>query len=471
MYEVPLTATSLAPYGRVFGTERMGRLQAVADRTGDLLEGHTLWNVNSTSEGGGVAELLHGLVPLGKALDIDVRWLVLDGDPRFFDITKRLCVRIYGAAGDDGELGPTERDYYRRQLDRNTEALATHVRPGDVVVLHDPQPAGLIDAVRDLGATAVWRCHIGSERDNEHTRQGWEFVRPFVEAADATVFHIDEFVPHWAPRPHIIPPSIDPCRPKNMALDAVDVLAILRRIGVVSGPQGDPVTLPVPVDEPVEVRREARVVRDGPPPPVEAPMVLQLSRWDRLKDMDGVLRAFVEADVPGSYLTLAGADVDGVADDPESADMFEQCRATWAQLAPEHRRRIQLLCLPMADSRENAVMVNALQQHATVVVQKSIAEGFGLTATEAMWKARPVLASAVGGLRTQVTDRETGLVVDDPLDIDAAAKGIGRLLTHPEVAAQLGAAARRRVDEQFLPDRHLLSWAALIADLVTVEVA
>jgi trehalose synthase len=471
MREVPIGAAPLAPYEQVFGTGRMARLRTSARRLERLLAGRTIWNVNSTSNGGGVAELLHGLLPLSRALGLDVRWLVIEGDSRFFDITKRLCLRMYGTAGDDGPLAAAEREHYRRQLDANTDALAARIRPDDVVVLHDPQPAGLVDLVRSLGATAVWRCHIGSDRENEHTRQGWEFIRPFVESADATVFHIGEFVPSWSPRPHVVPPSIDPCRPKNMELGAGDTVSILRRIGAVAGPAGEPVTVPVPIGGSVVVRRQVTAVREGPPPPVDVPMVLQLSRWDRLKDMIGVMRAFVAADVPGSQLTLAGADVGQVADDPESAGMFEKCRGEWSRLPPEHRRRVQLLCLPMTDGRENAVMVNALQRHATVVVQKSIAEGFGLTATEAMWKARPLLATAVGGLRTQVTDRESGLMVGDPLDIDSAAEGIRRLLTGFEFAARLGAAARRRVHERFLPDRHLLDWATLIEDIVQAEVA
>jgi trehalose synthase len=200
------------------------------------------------------------------------------------------------------------------------------------------------------------------------------------------------------------------------------------------------------------------------------PMVVQLSRWDRLKDMTGVLEAFVAADVPDSYLTLAGPEVDQVADDPEAAAQFEECRRAWSRLAPAERARVQLLCLPMADSRENAVVVNALQRHATVVLQKSLAEGFGLTATEAMWKGPPVLASATGGLREQITDGESGLLVDDPTDIETVAAGIRRLLGDPQLAAALGAGARARVGQRFLSDRHLLAWAELIENIATAKV-
>ncbi len=224
-------------------------------------------------------------------------------------------------------------------------------------------------------------------------------------------------------------------------------------------------TLPAPVGDPVEVRRPAAVVRDGPPPAPDVPMVLQLSRWDRLKDMGGVLRAFLAAGDIRAHLTLAGSEVAGVADDPEAAEVFDACRAEWAALPPEQRARVQLVCLPMDDPRENAVVVNALQRHAAVVVQKSLAEGFGLTATEAMWKARPLVASAVGGLREQVVPGESGLLVDDPRDVAATGRLIRALLADDDLAERLGAGARRRVHERFLPDRHLLDWGAVVEQL------
>jgi trehalose synthase len=470
MREVPMPQAPTAPYEQVLGAERMAHLSATAARVGRGLGARTIWNVNSTAEGGGVAELLHALGPLARALGLDVRWLVIDGDPEFFAITKRLAMLIYGSPGDGGRLGPEEREHYQRELDRNAAALVDFVKADDIVVLHDPQPAGLADRLRRLGVTVVWRCHIGCDTDNEYTRAGWAFLRPYVECADATVFHIDTHVPDWAPRPWVIPPSIDPCGPKNMALDAEDGLAVLARAGVLAGPRLKPVTVPVPVGPPVEVCRHATVVRDGPPPPATVPMVVQLSRWDRLKDMIGVLEAFVAAEVPDSYLTLAGPEVDQVADDPEAGAQFDECRRVWSRLAPADRRRVQLLCLPMADPRENAVLVNALQRHATVVLQKSLAEGFGLTATEAMWKGPPVLASATGGLREQITDGESGLLVGDPSDIDAAAAGIRRLLVDRELAAGLGSGARHTVGQRFLSDRHLLAWTELIENIATAEV-
>lgn len=469
MHEIPLHDVPLAPYQDALGDERLARLRASAGRVDRLLGDGTIWNINSTAAGGGVAELLSVLCPLSRAVGLDVRWLVIDGDNEFYDIAKRLVSRLYGIAGDGGPLGDAELEHYQRALAANASDLAGKVRHGDIVVVHDAQPAGLIETVRDLGATVVWRSHIGSDQPNDHTRSGGAFVEPFVKLADATVFSTPGHVSDWAPWPQIIPPSIDPCGPKNMTIGGEDAIAILSATGILAGRCRLPLSVRVPVGQDVRISRSAVVLREGPPPAPEVPMVVQVSRWDRLKDMPGLLRAFIAAGAEG-YLTLAGADVNGVADDPEAASQFQECRRVWEALPSADRRRCQLVCLPMADLRENAVMVNALQQHAAVVVQKSLAEGFGLTATEAMWKSRPLLASAVGGLRDQVTDGETGLLLDDPADVGAAAAKIRLLLTDRDLAGRLGSAARQRVFERYLPDRQLRDWMRVFEGILTARV-
>ncbi|MFE6691525.1 glycosyltransferase [Streptomyces sp. NPDC057743] len=465
MREVDLPPVQLEPYEEAFGPARSAELASVAERVGKRLAGRTVWQLNSTAAGGGVAELLYGLGPLAGALGVGTRWLVIDGDAEFFAITKRLCLRLYGIQGDSGALGPAELAHFRAVTEANAVELARRVRPGDVVVVHDPQPVGLVRVARECGASVVWRCHIGSDRPNRHTAEGWAFLRHFLEPEDRMVFSTPRHVPGWAKRPTVIPPSIDPCAPRNTALTDTTATTVLGAVGILANGGPLPVTVPVPVGEPVTVRRPVTAVREGDPPSAKVPMVVQVSRWDRLKDMGGVLRAFGEAQVANAYLTLAGPDVGGaVADDPEAAALFEECRQQWRELPDALRRRSQLLCLPMTDLRENALVVNALQRHATVVVQKSLAEGFGLTATEAMWKRRPLVASAVGGLRDQLDDDRHGLLLDDPRDIPAAAAAIRRLLTDPALAARLGAGARERVAERFLPDRHLTQWAQLIED-------
>ena len=470
MREVPLPRVSLAPYEQVLGDERTAQLRTGIGWLARTLGDNSIWNISSTAAGGGVAELLTVLCPLAQTLGLDARWLAIDADAPFHEVAKRVVARVYGIAGDGGPLGHAELGQYQRTINSNASRLGELIRPGDVVIVHDPQPAGLIETARDRGATVVWRCHIGSDQANEHTRDGWSFVRPFVKLADATVFSIPEHVPGWVPRPQIIQPSIDPCGPKNMALREEQVISVLSAAGILAGGNQAPLTVPVPIGPAVRIQRPAGVLREGPAPPADAPMVVQVSRWDRLKDMAGVLHAFLASGVPG-YLTLAGADLTGVADDPEATKLYEQCRRAWAALPPADRHRCQLLCLPMTDLRENAVMVNALQQHATVIVQKSLAEGFGLTATEAMWKSRPLLASAVGGLRDQVADEKTGLVLEDPTDLAAAAAGIRRLSTDRVLARRLGSAARQLVAERYLVDRQLLAWARVLESLVRARAA
>jgi trehalose synthase len=203
--------------------------------------------------------------------------------------------------------------------------------------------------------------------------------------------------------------------------------------------------------------------------PGDARLVMQVSRWDRLKDMTGVLRSFVDhldrfpADV---HLALVGPEVSGVSDDPEGAEVLEECVALWNELPAEHQERVHLIALPMDDVDENAHMVNALQHHATVVVQKSIVEGFGLTVTEPMWKGKPVVASKVGGIQDQIVDGASGLLLEDPEDLEGFADLLVRVLEDEELADELGRQARERVREMFLGDRHLIQYVQLFAELL-----
>ena len=216
------------------------------------------------------------------------------------------------------------------------------------------------------------------------------------------------------------------------------------------------------------VRSHDDLIVDGPPPPHDVRLVLQVSRWDRLKDMAGVMRGFVRAVEDGpvdTHLMLVGPDVSGVTDDPEGAEVLAECREIWASLPDSIRNLVHLACIPMDDVDENAIIVNALQRHAYAVVQKSLVEGFGLTVTEAMWKARPMVASGIGGIQDQIVDGRDGLLLADPYDIDAFAALLRRLLTDTELADRLGAAARARVMDEFLGDRHLQQYVELFSRL------
>ena len=212
-----------------------------------------------------------------------------------------------------------------------------------------------------------------------------------------------------------------------------------------------------------------KAVLSGPPPPATAPLVLQVSRWDRLKDPIGVIRGFVghtAAQVPEAHLMYAGPAAAAVADDPEGADTMRETRAAWAALPEDVRGRVHLADLPMDDPGENGAIVNALQRHATVVVQKSLAEGFGLTVAEAMWKHRPVVASRVGGIQDQIEDDASGVLLADPYDDAAYGAALTRLLTDPALAARLGDAAHERIRALFLSSRHLTQYEALFEALL-----
>jgi trehalose synthase len=208
------------------------------------------------------------------------------------------------------------------------------------------------------------------------------------------------------------------------------------------------------------------------PPPADEPLVVQVSRWDRLKDMPGVMTAFADhvATTGTGHLVLAGPDVSSVTDDPEGAAELAHCQEVWSALPADRRRRIHLACLPTDDVEENALMVNALQRHAAVVCQKSLAEGFGLTVVEAMWKGRPVVASAVGGIRDQIDDGRSGVLLQDPADLATFGSLVRGLLDDPDRAARVGVGATERAATDFLPDRHLRHWAELIDDVLSERI-
>lgn len=453
----PLDPRRLEP---IVGAERVNELVERAAALRALLGDRRIVNVNSTATGGGVAEMLATLLGYVRGIGLDASWVVIEGDPDFFRVTKRIHNGLYGSPGDGGRLDELERALYERTLEANHDHIRSEVREGDVVIVHDPQPAGLVGRLVDLGAHVVWRCHVGHDGANEWTDRAWAFVRPYVEPAHAHVFSREAFAPAWIDRRrlHVIPPSIDPFTAKNQELPPNEALAILVGAGLLSADGVEPDT---------RIRRRAQVVRDGPAPAADVPFVLQVSRWDRMKDMAGVLEAFarhVRAD--GTHLILAGPAVSGVEDDPEEDEVWRETVAAWEALGRAQRARVHLAAIPMDDLVENALVVNALQRHAAVVVQKSLAEGFGLTVAEAMWKTRPVVASAVGGIVDQVVHEKTGLLVDDPHDLEAFGGEVERLLLDRTEADRLARNARLHVERNFLGDRHLLQYAELLAGLL-----
>jgi trehalose synthase len=477
VFEVKLALRSVEPFAELVARERLEALEATAAEIRAMLGTRVIWNVNSTASGGGVAEMLRSLLRYGRGLGMPIRWLVIEGPPEFFRITKRLHNALHDSPGDGSPLGGAEQEVYERVLHENAVALDAYVREGDVVVCHDPQTAGLIPHLVARGARAVWRCHIGHEKPGGELERGWGFLRKYVERVPLAVFSRAAYAPPWIPHAQtaVTPPTIDPFSAKNVAMDDATVRAILGEVGIVDCPEGAVPNFVRDDGSTSRVDHQAEVTRLGRPPSCSTPLVVQVSRWDHMKDPLGVMEGFarhVASAMPGhSELVVAGPQMKSVADDPEGPQVFREVETAWRALPEALRRTIHLVQLPMADAEENAAMVNALQRHAAVVVQKSLREGFGLTVTEAMWKGRPVVASEVGGIQDQIEDGVDGLLLRDPRDLRAFGALIERPLRDPAFAQQVGNAAQARVRRCSLSIASLEAWGGLLRGLLVGRTA
>lgn len=403
-----------------------------------------IWHVNSTPTGGGVAELLRSSIAREQKIGLPVGWLIAAGEPEFFQLTKRIHHGLHGRA-----ITPLDRSderLYRTATAKSARQLAKHIRPGDVVLLHDPQTAGIAPHLLEAGARVGWRCHIGTNADGGHADSTWEFLRPYLLPVQRFVFTLRDYAPDYLPpaQVSVIMPSINPDSAKNCQLPPQQCGKLLTTIGL-TGQAASP--------------GAGATIQDQPLPP-DVPLISQVSRWDPLKDMTGVLRAFTEQVAPPAHLLLAGPDPADIPDDPEGAAVFTEVCRMREQLAAPLRGRVHLATLSLQDTTTNSLLVNAIQRRSTLLVQKSLQEGFGLTVTEAMWKAQPIVASAVGGLAEQLTDRVNGLLIR-PLDRQGFGAAVHELLAKPEYAAALGAAARRTCEERFLITRELLDYLDL----------
>jgi trehalose synthase len=479
MFQVEVGARGLEPFAELVGPERVAAVRARAVTVGQLVSGSAVWNVNSTAAGGGVAEMLRSLLRYARGVGIDVRWLVMEGTPDFFRVTKRLHNALHDEPGDGSPLGPSEAEIYERVTRDNELELERFVRPGDVVICHDPQTAGLVPFLVRRGAHVVWRCHIGHEDRGVNVDAGWAFLRPYLGEVPLAVFSRGAYAPPWLPRTRtvVLPPNIDAFSVKNEAMPETAVRDVLVRSELVTASMSARGPVFIREDGTTgHVERHAHVVRAGAPPAWHTPLVVQVSRWDRMKDHAGVLEAFARlaSDVAGpivdavarAELVLAGPEVRGVSDDPEGPVIFAEVQEAWRALPPAIQARAHLAELPMADTDENAAIVNALQRHATVIVQKSLREGFGLTVTEAMWKRRPIVASAVGGIQDQIRDGVDGLLVYDPSNPAETAAKLRLVLSDPALGVRLGDAAYERVRTEYLSVSSLERWADLLELLV-----
>lgn len=446
------------------------------------LSNRTVWMINSAARGGGVAEMLPRLVSLLRELGVDTRWVVITPDnPEFFALTKRLHNLLHGSG--DPELGPRERTLYDATSDELAAAFIGMIGPKDLVVVHDPQPAGVGARLkRALGTRCVWRCHIGVDEDSPQTRAAWAFLRADVDAYDQTVFTAPEYIPPFlGSGAAIIPPALDPFSHKNRRLSPHKLTGVLVCGGLTASHHPT-------LAEPFMGAARRLEAGSGFVPALDhaglgllfRPVVTQISRWDRLKGFAPLLEAFVrlkrEADrFAGSdrdreririvRLVLAGPDADSVRDDPEAQDVLETICRRYLTLPRELHEDIAVLQLPMVSTKENALMVNALQRCSTVVAQCSLREGFGLTVTEAMWKGIAVLGSSACGIRHQIEDRVHGRRVADPRDAEELAGALAEMLNQPYEREHWGARARRRVHDEFLVFAQVRRWLELLASV------
>jgi trehalose synthase len=414
--------------------------------------------------------MLDSLLGYQRGADIDARWLVIEGSEDFFEVTKRIHNLLHSDPGDREGLGQEDREIYERALRQEISEITRVVQSNDVVVLHDPQTVGLTPALRELGATLIWSCHVGIDQPNDQARAAWDFLRPSVRMTDIQIFSRSSYAWEGLDRDRlaIVAPCIDAFSPKNQELAEGTVEAILGASGVMTDGSRDG----EPEFERADgtsgrVTRPVEMIEDRPLPP-DAPLVLQVSRWDRLKDHVGVLHGF-DRHVPGDlggHLILAGPAVGAVSDDPEEAGVLNEVREARAELTPRVRSRVHVACVPMEDPEENAAIVNALQRRADIIVQKSLAEGFGLTVAEGMWKGRPTVASRVGGIQDQIVHGKSGLLVDDPEDLRSFGATLSTVLQNPQDAQRLGAAAHERVRDEFLAPRLLTQLTGLLERVV-----
>ena len=398
-----MTAT-LDDYAPIVGRTEVDEIRALAGP----IQGKRIRHVNSTAVGGGVAEILHRLVPLLEEVGIPAKWDVIKGGGDFFAVTKAFHNALHGKPET---IRPDMLETFREYSAMNAAALDLD---GDVVVIHDPQPIALVEKRGQNGQKWVWRCHIDVSRPDP---QVWEFLRTWVELYDAAIFSAPSFSQALPIPQFLIPPSIDPLSTKNRDLAPEEVADVYERFSIDRG----------------------------------RPVILQISRFDRLKDPFGLVEAYqMVRKRTDCQLVLAGG---GATDDPEGAEVLMEL-----QTMQGNDEDIHILHLPPGSDLE----INALVRGATVVVQNSIKEGFGLTVSEALWKAKPIITRPVGGISLQVTHGLTGLMAHST---EGVASQIRYLLSHPEVAERLGRLGREHVRHNFLITRHLRQALLLLTAL------
>jgi len=394
----------LKDYEPVVGSQNVEEIRLLAEKA----KGWSVQNINSTAVGGGVAEILNRMVPLLRELGVNAKWDVIKGGENFYKVTKKFHNALHGK---NENIQPEDFTVFLETGELNNQMMEL---TGDILMIHDPQPITFINQRNGKKAKWIWRCHIDVSNPDP---QVWNFLRPFINRYDASIFSAPAFSQELPIRQFLIPPSIDPLSDKNKELSEEKIEGVLERFHL------DP----------------------------EKPIVTQISRFDYLKDPLGVIDAFEMVQrYLDCQLVLAGGEA---TDDPESTEVLSKVRERAGENPDIH-----ILAIPSGSDFE----INALQRASTVIVQKSIKEGFGLTVTEALWKGKPVVASAVGGITLQVTHKYSGLLCHS---IEGAAHSIKQLLQNKAYAGKLGENGREHIRQNFLLTRHLRDYLLLFLSL------
>lgn len=445
------------------------------------LKGRTVWMISSTEHGGGVAEMLPPIVSLLRDLGLHIEWVVMDADdPDFFRLTKRIHNLIHG----NGTPGFSEDDraLYDAVSRQNADWMREHVQPDDVVVAHDPQPLGVGALLaEEVGCTTIWRCHIGLADKSRQTSSAWRFLKPYALPYDRAVFSAPEYIPSYlAGVSTVISPAIDPLSYKNRDLRLYKLAGILKNAALTRNVG--------PVVTPQYEHPAMRLQRDGSWAPADAsgdigllnrPIIAQISRWDRLKGFGPLMKGFARMkrdrgqagvqdekhrrSLEAARLVMAGPDPDSIQDDPEGLEVLEELRQDFLALPDAVAEDVVVLTLPMASRKLNALIVNALQRCAMIVAQNSLREGFGLTATEGMWKRAAVMGTHATGLRAQIRDGIDGRLVVDATDDREIAATLADMLGDSDRREAWGLSAQRRVYHEFLIFVQLRRWLELAA--------
>jgi len=398
------TRVPLDDYSGVVGAGEIDEMRALAKP----LSGRTVQMVNSTAVGGGVAEMLNRLVPLAEELGLNIRWEVMTGGDDFFEVTKAFHNALHG---EPYHPEPAHFEIFRAYSEQNVKRIPLDA---EFVIIHDLQPAGMIQARQQKAGRWIWRCHIDLSHPNPSV---WNFLESYVSQYDGAIFSSPQFARQLPIPQHLFYPAIDPLSEKNRELEPEFIMQVLTRYSI------DPLR----------------------------PILTQISRFDRLKDPVGVVRAYrIVRRYFDCQLVLAGG---SATDDPEGAEVLKEVKR-----AAEDDPDIKVLELPPWAPLE----VNALQRASSVVIQKSLREGFGLTVSEALWKKKPVVASAVGGIPNQIIHKHTGLLAHS---VEGTAYQIRYLLSHPEIAARLGEQGHAHVKENFLITQNLKRYLTLFLAL------